>query len=569
MSSRMIRDKFEDLLGTNYIPTEEDVASIKQRISEPLARLVKLDEEIAVADARVQSLRQARADLLDGIEGYRRLISPVRRVPPDILREVFINCLPDDRNPTMSSDEAPVVLTRISSQWRTLALTTPRLWASLHIAVPNSSPVFVGSYDPQTGERLTLSEVTEVRLAATTEWIKKAGTLPLSFSIHEHDGYPPTDFCKKFIQCILPYRARWKSINLACVTASFLAIHDLPQAEVPMLQSLSLALTRTGSAGEETVWPNMPIFSAPVIRKISLGGIPTRISQFPFDWSQLTDLDIKGESWSTTAVTSLDEIVMTLTKCPNLISCNLHIGSEQGASQRTDFPGISLPHLETLTIFDGARPPALYAAINAPKLRKLTYTGGRPRRQLPALPTAYALYHLLGSVGSTLEELTANSSAFSGPDELLVGLAACPRLESLSIVMSHLVPPISNEDGPAAFIDRFLDSLAHVSSEEEYLCPKLEVFKCASDAFFSDEALVNFVTRKQSGEDRGLAPLKTVEVLFRRRGTIDVAALLSAHTAAGLELKLQYPPRTYRGPFSLFEGIPFTHESRDPYRQAY
>ncbi len=375
----MVRDEFEHLLGTNYIPTEEDVVSIKQHISEPLAQLAKLDEEIAIADTSVQGLRQARSDLLDRIEGHRRLISPVRRVPPDILREVFVNCLPDDRNPTMSSDEAPVILTRVSSQWRSLALTTPRLWASLHIAVPNSSPVFMGSYDSQTGERLLLSEVTDIRLAATTEWIKKAGTLPLSFSIHEHDGYPPTDFCKRFIQCILPYRARWKSIKLACVTASFLAIRDLPPAELPMLQSLSLILTRPGSAGEETVWPNMPIFSAPGIRNVTLGGIPTRISQFPFDWSQLTDLDIKGESWSTAAVTSLDEIIMTLSKCPNLISCSLHIGSEAGVSQRTDFPVISLPHLETLSIYDGARPASLYGSMNAPKLRKLTYTGGRPR----------------------------------------------------------------------------------------------------------------------------------------------------------------------------------------------
>ncbi|KAJ7916895.1 hypothetical protein B0H13DRAFT_1485496, partial [Mycena leptocephala] len=58
--------------------------------------------------------------------------SPVRRLSPDVLHEIFPASLPKHWNRVTSTKEAPLILGRICSAWRTLALSTPVLWASLH-----------------------------------------------------------------------------------------------------------------------------------------------------------------------------------------------------------------------------------------------------------------------------------------------------------------------------------------------------------------------------------------------------------------------------------------------------
>lgn len=565
---------FADASKTNFIPTDDEVVAIKHLIAEPLAQISKLDDEIAAAEEIVNVLRRKRLQLLDDVSVHRQLISPVRRVPPDVLREIFISCLPENRNPTMSAEEAPVILTRISCQWRDIALTTPRLWAALHIPVPNASPVFSGSYDCKSGKRLTPNEVTEIRLSAVAEWISRSGTLPLDFSVHEHDGYPPNELCKRFLQAILPYRTRWRSIAFVGLTTSFIDIHVISPTDLPALETLSLNLYRSETAQSHMpLWKDMPVFQAPVIRKFSVTGVRLEISQLPFEWSQLTELSIEGDMWSTIGVASVDEVVLTLTKCPNLVKCGLHIGAQLNSPPRTDFPIISLLHLESLTIYDGLRTPNLYAALDAPKLRKLDYSASRRGRttspQTPA-PEITTVLQLLKSVGNGLHELTITSGTFEGTNEVISCLVQCPLLTSLAIVSSHRVPPLSQySDDLAAFVDRFLEQFVRASNAGPPICPKMEVFKCVRDVYFSDEALLDFILRKQDSTDGGVSPLKSVNVLFMRQPTINIPYILAKkNMAAGLELDLQYPPRTYRGPFSLYEGTPYMGR-RDPYLQPF
>ncbi|KAJ7864202.1 hypothetical protein B0H13DRAFT_1637799, partial [Mycena leptocephala] len=62
-------------------------------------------------------------------------LSPIQRMPPELLEELFILC----RNNSLKSDEpyprsilntreAPMVLAHVSSSWRTISLGTPALW---------------------------------------------------------------------------------------------------------------------------------------------------------------------------------------------------------------------------------------------------------------------------------------------------------------------------------------------------------------------------------------------------------------------------------------------------------
>ncbi|KAF8869120.1 hypothetical protein BD779DRAFT_1682560 [Infundibulicybe gibba] len=54
----------------------------------------------------------------------------VGRIPPEILSEIFLHCLPVDS----ASQNTQQVLSSVCRLWHTLALATPALWASLDIA---------------------------------------------------------------------------------------------------------------------------------------------------------------------------------------------------------------------------------------------------------------------------------------------------------------------------------------------------------------------------------------------------------------------------------------------------
>ncbi|KAJ7235695.1 hypothetical protein C8J57DRAFT_960662, partial [Mycena rebaudengoi] len=70
-------------------------------------------------------------------------VYPVLTLPFEITSAIFLDCLPrssysgaDSDNPMRlypSQDEAPVLLTRICRDWRTIAISTPNLWTHLQI----------------------------------------------------------------------------------------------------------------------------------------------------------------------------------------------------------------------------------------------------------------------------------------------------------------------------------------------------------------------------------------------------------------------------------------------------
>ncbi|KAJ7875676.1 hypothetical protein B0H13DRAFT_1006898 [Mycena leptocephala] len=96
---------FAPQLGTNYCPTDDEVGEIKAFLIEPTLRLKRLDDEISDLQRAIDKLRAERESLGADVKAHRALISPVRRLPLDIIQEIFIACLPTHRNCVMSASE--------------------------------------------------------------------------------------------------------------------------------------------------------------------------------------------------------------------------------------------------------------------------------------------------------------------------------------------------------------------------------------------------------------------------------------------------------------------------------
>ncbi|KAF8892809.1 hypothetical protein CPB84DRAFT_1630628, partial [Gymnopilus junonius] len=102
------------------------------------------------------------------------VISPVRGLPDDVLSDIFHHCLPSHRNPIIRTSEAPLLLTQICSEWRSLALSSPSLWARLHISF---------SHDNRGLFRTRAMRILSGRVEIIKDWLARSGTYPLSISL--------------------------------------------------------------------------------------------------------------------------------------------------------------------------------------------------------------------------------------------------------------------------------------------------------------------------------------------------------------------------------------------------
>ncbi|KAJ7706698.1 hypothetical protein B0H17DRAFT_910311, partial [Mycena rosella] len=99
------------------------------------AYIDELEPDIVSLDQALALLSQRRAALAQSLHAHKSIISPLRRLPPEILGEIFsfavhaayyFGDISEVSGPI--SQQAPWVLTRVCRRWAAVALATPALW---------------------------------------------------------------------------------------------------------------------------------------------------------------------------------------------------------------------------------------------------------------------------------------------------------------------------------------------------------------------------------------------------------------------------------------------------------
>ena len=118
----------------------QDILLINAVVSEQNSQLSSLVSQIASVDSAIQKFTAIRARLEENSAQVRKsllahqsLISFARRIPPEVLGEIFYHCLPKTPYIIPKGNESPMVLTRVCRRWRNVAISTPHLWSSLSI----------------------------------------------------------------------------------------------------------------------------------------------------------------------------------------------------------------------------------------------------------------------------------------------------------------------------------------------------------------------------------------------------------------------------------------------------
>jgi hypothetical protein len=160
-------------LNTNYAAIDDEREDILHLCIEPLKEIERIDDEI-------KRLTSRRNELQSFVDAHRQLLSPIRRLPPEVLQKIFVGCLPEPPSyPAMHSLVAPVLLGRICSGWRAIAYGTAELWSSIHVVIPDLK---AGPHE---------ADLADLRLTAMTDWLSRSGSLPLHISVWKSSRREP------------------------------------------------------------------------------------------------------------------------------------------------------------------------------------------------------------------------------------------------------------------------------------------------------------------------------------------------------------------------------------------
>ncbi|KAJ7663896.1 hypothetical protein DFH06DRAFT_335799, partial [Mycena polygramma] len=125
--------RLHTLLNGNEPPEESELPLVQSLVSQTDARSAILDQEIARLQETLKHLEEDRASLLN----YRVILSPLRRMPPEVLSQIFSWTLPslneEWRRNRLDVTDSPWTLGRVSGLWRAVSLSTPSLWSRFAI----------------------------------------------------------------------------------------------------------------------------------------------------------------------------------------------------------------------------------------------------------------------------------------------------------------------------------------------------------------------------------------------------------------------------------------------------
>ncbi|KAJ7631715.1 hypothetical protein DFH06DRAFT_1223978 [Mycena polygramma] len=263
-------------------------------------------------------------------------------LPVELLRKIFKTCLPTREEAIekgrISFLDVPWSLTRVSSQWRAVALDMPSLWASLTIAIEHSTPSWLN-----------------YPLRLVEAQLFRSGTHPLQivFISKEAPGYTT----QKLFRIISRSSDRWETLELDSV---WRLGHALPsiQGKLSLLREMYICTERL---------PSDVFRSAPNLRIARIVNpnryhdeVPVGSRNIELPWAQLTVFE-------STYRDRLQFEGMLL--APNLVECQITVPLAdsdllpwQAPAQPTVFPHLKKLVLEApVTYLDALCLPALEA----------------------------------------------------------------------------------------------------------------------------------------------------------------------------------------------------------------
>ncbi|KAJ7609010.1 hypothetical protein FB45DRAFT_945111 [Roridomyces roridus] len=213
--------QWQRLVKSNDAPGSAELAFIRSVVSDTGARLDFLDSEISRLRDRLEQLQAERAQLSEYHSQNMGIQSPLRRMPPEVLVQIFRWTLPTfcerEGNPESEAKSSPWMLAQISSRWREISLSTASLWSAVHVAFDDEHPAHADLIQAQ---------------------LQRSGTLNLQVHFYGSEEADSTEQVELF-DLLSKHSARWEVLNIQLSSALAPRLAQL-RGRLPSLRRLWL-----------------------------------------------------------------------------------------------------------------------------------------------------------------------------------------------------------------------------------------------------------------------------------------------------------------------------------------
>lgn len=501
-------------------PTQSQFIAVKASLTRKERAATTLDDEVTNLKNRLAVLSKERRLLNEAVKPRD---SPITKLPPEVLQEIFVLCLPVAYNAVMSAREAPLLLCRVCHDWRQLAHATPRLWTSIHISL---------CYD-----------VTIVPIPSPDDvisWLSRSKSLPLSLSLYGCPSSYNTGVIqfKPYLDILSSVVSRCSSIHLSTTSDMLDYIFSADAVPVSLEELYIDSISWFNMNIEETVFSNSGGALLPKLHSLSLPFDALILFRRNTEHKRLTHLAISRPDYGTY---ELGEIVDVLHSVPFLRSLSISGFHAHEESSSFSHLTIHLSDLESLSITD-YRPYAhvwgFLVALHTPLLRHWKYHLLPSHDSHPIKGHLNAIHSFLSRLKEPLEELDLHIHSYG--TEFRRFLSFLPGLKRLSLHRHRASGPFwFGSQGIRNIGDFHLKCLSEDSDIDwegdsnyspnmgddaevvpvpasNFHCPQLEVIKCVCLGLaLSEDVLLDFLRlRTGSGAKAAeIASLKKVDIL--------------------------------------------------------
>ena len=245
-----------DVLNTNFVLDPLLIKQAHITVNDLNSQVLALEDEVAHAKAEIRrktvrrrtlgKLRARQRALRKTIAQYTVLLSPMRTVPPEILVEIFLCCLPP-RGTSICAGDAPLLVTHVCRQWRYVAINARHLWTSLSMGGVGEGAAIVANVSPFGLDPVLVTQI----------WLTRSGRLPLDIQLMIPDWTPKLrEFSSAAVQkrdivtrYLKVHVHRWRHFKAAVFDCIREVLPSNRMMRAPMLESFHVCRSRCSPGG--------------------------------------------------------------------------------------------------------------------------------------------------------------------------------------------------------------------------------------------------------------------------------------------------------------------------------
>ncbi|KAH6918793.1 hypothetical protein BKA70DRAFT_29365 [Coprinopsis sp. MPI-PUGE-AT-0042] len=420
---------------------------------------------------------------------------PIRRVPHDVLALIFLTCVETMEQPYhrgegvgLSRKHPSVVLSHVSTEWRSLALDTPLLWSQMHIKIHSlSSEDDRSLHDPYTHWCKNMDALKD----SIRTWARRSSPCPIHVRLDNGSGdwlrskgrLVYLDKAQKVYKSVtdairdtLPrLQTLFCSLDFDPLSKGIIPVFNHPPEHYPALQKVEICGVSDPDQASTLIANCLrsitsgSIFSAPLLCDLSVFGLwgdisAAKIGSTPNLYQAITHLKLNGDIVTDyLKCFETQDALNVLRYLPNLVDCDLQLSDPAPRPIPVLQPPVRLPHLKALALELTTVAKGFAPSLDLPSLESLDFNCYQVEEDpdyTPQTKLGSGMVEFVQQVGHQLtffscypEAMTRNGFSFC-----MMNLPNVTRLKLHSLKNRH---PKSDEQD--LFVLRELNN-----------CPKLE-----------------------------------------------------------------------------------------------